>query len=1153
LNDLEALSEEKSNESESLNNLEELSEENSNDSESLNDLEALSNIENSQSKPSKVNKEFKSFSPNASNDSKSSNQSLRSLSSGVASINDNSHTNLSGGSNTESKKEVFFYDHHNKATVKELTGNKQLQWVAAEIKDFFRCMVKNYCTLVHKDGTTCRGAKTSLTDAELSKISMPGFILEQTVIFDKQGNKTKGYTFINKINKFELPPQEYIAQIYTAIKSVWADVEGEKKLYIYDNTHEMIGFYNGTEYIDKDDARVEETGHSNPFLKRLQEKEPTLFLKEEDEKFSQYSRMCPWNHRRQPVILTKEEKEEIDREAPGTYESAVEYGTDPANTFYYICPKYWNLRTNKPMLEKDVDRSKIIDQKLSKAKSMKDKFIFEFSTDKHGHYPLAGFLDSKKHPKGHFTPCCFKMKENPGVIKDYKELLNGMNREKLLKEIKKEKIKKGKKMITEEDIKDLSDSSIKNILIEHKMTHDFLLKRKEDASKLMAQERVEERTDVDKYIQNGLKFPLEKQRIGFLTMALERFFSISINDYYENVKTKKFKLNKPLLFRYGTEQDKNTSFLTAIGSILINMGIIKGNPLGSVVDYIKKEVTLENINEFHNGRLPIIFSDPSHPEIDQIRVGYNNFIEYINDTTKYVDYKYLWDIVCSVLFKKQINMIILYEPMDDITQNLSIICPTTHHSQFKFDINNPSIILYKKGDYFEPLFYAKKESKKKLTTIDPAEYNFLFEIKESFIAKILKSINLSQSGQCKEVNVNKKFNFKQNKSFEEIQQILPPEYSISSQVIGYDYTIIGIIIKGKIDFFVPCRPSSLIPTIAIIRIDDVKWNSYDDTVRALLELYKKSNKQIYCRPLIRVLEDTLIVGVLTMTNQFIQLRQPEEDEYEGKDRYGLDKIEEHNYIHTDRVIKKHLSSDHKDSMIHKLKLEKKFYSAYFNVLKIELNTFENFAIRQRIEEIIKSSMLYPAKIEQIKDLLEPIIEDKIQFITYSEKVLLELEDINVCKEETSYCTPDGVLLIPELNLYTNKKNNVLYLIKFVDGILRNHNVKISVFEQSHSTIYFTDKYNLTENELLLLESLLMPYLERLGKTIYSNDRVTYLSFEDLQPEEILHLADIASVEYESPGNFELPESNSGEDSSDSEDSNDSSDSEDSEDSEDSSD
>jgi hypothetical protein len=65
------------------------------------------------------------------------------------------------------------------------------------------------------------------------------------------------------------------------------------------------------------------------------------------------------------------------------------------------------------------------------------------------------------------------MKENPGVIKEYKELINGMNKEQLLKEIKKQKIKKGKTLMTEEDLKDLSDSSIKTILIEHKIQISF--------------------------------------------------------------------------------------------------------------------------------------------------------------------------------------------------------------------------------------------------------------------------------------------------------------------------------------------------------------------------------------------------------------------------------------------------------------------------------------------------------------------------------------------------------------------------------------------------------------------------------------------------------------------------------------------------------
>ena len=1020
------------------------------------------------------------------------------------------------------KVNVFFYDEHTKKEFVKLF-KRDIEWKAADVKNHFRCMVNTYCTLVQKDDTKCRGAMTSLSESEIDRIDMEGFERKQIVIYDKEGNKYKGYTFIHPEQRFILPPIEYIREVYLALKSVWKDIDGDKKLYVYDENYELKGFFDGTDYLDKEDARIADSGHSNPFLKRLQEKEPTLFLKDDDAQYSQYSRLCAWSQRRHPVILTKEEKEEIDREAPGTYDTAIEYGTDPSNKFYYICPKYWNLKTNKPMLEKDVDPTKVIDidkkaSKLSKGKSMKDKYIFQFSTVKEGHYPLPGFLDSKKHPKGHFIPCCFKMKKNPGRVEEYKEHIGAMNKARLIEEIKKEKIKKGKVAFTTEELSGMSENSLKTILIENKMFPDFLLQRRDDAEKLMAQERVEERTAVDKYVQNGLKFPLDKQRIGFLTLTLEKFFNVSSNEYYSNVKKREFKLNEDLLFRYGIEQNKNTSFLSAIGCILINQGIIKGSPVDSLIEYISKMVTLENIQEFHNGKLTRIFSEEELDDRKRIEKGYAKFIEYIRDKDKYVDYRYLWDIVCGLLFKKRINMIILYEPMDDSTNNLSIICPTTYHSRFKFDLNNPSIILYKKGDFFEPLFYANKKVNKKLTMIDPTEYKFLFHLKDSFIAKPLKFINKNLS-ECKEISVNKKYNFKQNKSLEEIQSFLPEGYTLKSQVISFDYNIIGAIISvNTTDFFIPCRPGNIIPEIEVIRLDDVEWNTYDETVKNLLELYRNSRKQIYCRPLIRVLEDGMIVGILTMTNQFIQLNEPEEDEYEEKDRYGLDKIEEHNYIADDYSILHNPVSNYKDKLIHKLKLEKKFYNAYFNILKIEINKFENIAIRQRIEEIMKGSLLYAAKIEQIKDLLNPIIEQKINFITYSDSVLSEMEDINLCKTdiEQSYCTPDGLLLIPSLNLYTKQKNNELYLIKFIDGILRNHTIKISVFEHSHSTIYFTDKYNLTEDELLLLESLLLPYLDKLGKTVYSNERVTYLSFEDLQPEEILNLADIVEVEYQSP-------------------------------------
>ena len=71
----------------------------------------------------------------------------------------------------------------------------------------------------------------------------------------------------------------------------------------------------GTESDTDDDAdkvSMDITGLSianpNPFFKRMQDRDSVLFLKESEGKFNAYSRACPWNVRRQPVMLTNEEK-----------------------------------------------------------------------------------------------------------------------------------------------------------------------------------------------------------------------------------------------------------------------------------------------------------------------------------------------------------------------------------------------------------------------------------------------------------------------------------------------------------------------------------------------------------------------------------------------------------------------------------------------------------------------------------------------------------------------------------------------------------------------------------------------------------------------------------------------------------------------------
>ena len=72
---------------------------------------------------------------------------------------------------------------------------------------------------------------------------------------------------------------------------------------------------------------------------------PTLYLQKIDnKKFNQYSRMCPFSDRRQPIILTDKELEKIDKESPGSYKKILKFGSDTNNKYSYICPRYWDIK-----------------------------------------------------------------------------------------------------------------------------------------------------------------------------------------------------------------------------------------------------------------------------------------------------------------------------------------------------------------------------------------------------------------------------------------------------------------------------------------------------------------------------------------------------------------------------------------------------------------------------------------------------------------------------------------------------------------------------------------------------------------------------------------------------------------------------------------
>ena len=91
--------------------------------------------------------------------------------------------------------------------------------------------------------------------------------------------------------------------------------------------------------------------------------------------------------------------------------------------------------------------------------------------------------------------------------------------------------------------------------------------------------------------------------------------------------------------------------------------------------------------------------DNNQDQLKSIISAHSNFKEYIQSPSSVIDYEYLWDLISDKndnFFKNGLNIIILELPLDDITANINIICPTNFYSVNKFDSSKDTAILIKK-------------------------------------------------------------------------------------------------------------------------------------------------------------------------------------------------------------------------------------------------------------------------------------------------------------------------------------------------------------------------------------------------------------------------------------------------------------------------
>jgi hypothetical protein len=912
--------------------------------------------------------------------------------------------------------------------------------------------------------------------------------------------------------------------------------------------------------------------YPNPFSARLEKRAPQLFVREKNDKIDVYTRMCPFSlsDRRQPVILSKKEKDELIEEHPDINQESdfIEYSTDPIDSskkFYYTCPRFWCMLTDKMVTEQDILDGKCgpkvkrvedaIIPKAADAVKNDNRYVYQFYDEDDKKYP--GF-HKKKTPTGLCIPCCYN-KWSTEEMKNRRDLCQGK-----FDETKAQTVS-GEEQEFEEQVK----------------------------------------RDIQ-YAENYVKGPekygpqLGENRWGFLPISVQKFLHEVNEDCQISKMNPNLKPNHTCILRHGVEINSQQSFIACIASAmfygqkagpnerdppLITKFIPNAKYDVPSIEEMKNKVIIPAINidkfvKYQNGDLITSFADIdakvdiNKPEYtgsklykkikeskdlyntlertfdndtgklveDSIPVktssiefftkavqSYENFIRFLKDPKIYIDYTYLWDLICTPnpnLFEAGINLIILEMPEDDVSNNIELVCPTNRYSTHIYDARKRSLILIKRENYFEPIYGYRNDLERDEIQITKTFSEYDRKLPKSLRAVFTKIIKPTLGNRCKAFPSNldyiQEYKFKHPPLLDNlIVELMEKRYTDIIQVLSFQGKVIGLLAKSHTskEGFIPCYPSSL--TILknsskyskkscdleskcefdFVYVSDKIWKPYEETLEFLKEYYDYKEpdheletkdyfgKNSFCK----VVNNELIIGFLTNTNQFIRILDPIPISLIS-DNIGY--ITNNDMLVADIETINSLNVDtERSDFIKRIQLETNFYNVFRNTIRILFNDYSNSEKRKNIQsEASKRYILYRQQVNKVVDMLHDLVGESIKFSSQSKdgsngfnyKNINENEIHNCIKLSKDNCgnkdefgkgicqITDNTcsLILPKNNLVTGNDNEDFYYGRMADELIRYNRIKSFIFKPQAYLSFGQIKYNLRENEMLMLQDLI---------------------------------------------------------------------------------
>ena len=919
-----------------------------------------------------------------------------------------------------------------------------------------------------------------------------------------------------------------------------------------ENENEKLLFDDADDDDDDDDDELF-IGGASVFFDKMKKLEPTLFRTKKEGKFESYARVCPSQSSRQPVILTKEELDNLDKDS---YEVAMPYGTDANNKYWYMCPRYWCLQTNKPMTEEQVANGecggKIIPGKAKIPPA--GHYIYEFTDDKYHkdendnynqHRP--GFLSTKSHPE-HCLPCCFKnMSTN-------------------------QQISRRKECGVTDDMLEGNPDTVNKILSNNKQEPDETQNNKDKDNDNNDKEKennvIPQKNRIGMNILGFDKFPIDQSRWGFLPLSVELFLHTDNSTSISKNNAALIRQNETPILRYGVEYSHNQSFVACIADLYTYHNNISTPSIDEMREIILSKITLDIYIKSNNGSLVTIFQ-PKKTIIDDITIelykntnfyagfddllnasqnnllkdtiaSYHNFIQFMKNKDSFIDHTYMWDIVTSPdtgLFENGINIALLEIINNDITDNISVLCPTNSYSSQLFDLSKGTCIILKQNDNYEPIYLYGNTKTSKLTKKNAVKI-FYQHNTPSNLLNVFNMINKTTNSYCKPKNsMPTVYDYKQNKMAKNIYDILiENNLNIVSQVKNYRGKIIAFMVTSRTDdikpIYIPTYPSTPMKQIPSVFIDKVEWLEYDITREKLTQIANKTNNMVLCMPAFKVIEDGLIVGFFTETNQFIQINNPTENLIEDDiPEYKTVGFGNGAYYDADKSFTTSRNKDTtRTTTVRNISLESQFYNNFRGKIRVLLNNYKYKKIRDVVVDTIHDKqLLYKTKMKKIEILIRHLLKPYINFVDFDENVLSSLHDMNtiVSKDDLNkICLSNKrKICIPSKHLISNIDNEQLYYQRIVDELIRYKRIQRFILDSNNYLNTDDVEYYINPDEIVLLHSLITPeYFDNLIPMI-TNEYIHNIPYEFANPNMSTELSSNINVplfkQYDNTSNITL--------------------------------